>query len=182
MSEKFIYLVTHGAKEERPNPGMTEEGKEQVRRLLPKLLEILPNGPTEIHYGTGKRQREVVKCLDFSPNDAFVSDVWGSPASLIKIKGKKFIVLADGSMVAWEKYKTGAHIGGPVIKAAIENLPNNSIICSGRPVLVRLGILPEKCQSGAIYKITVDESSQRETLPVELIQSGVNLSDDGAQV
>ena len=177
--EKIIYLVTHGEKTNDPNPGMTDKGKEQVRRLLPKIQKLMPEGPAEIHCGTGKRQKEVVECLGFSFADAEISDVWGGPSTLTKTSGEKAILLADGTLVQWGNYKTSEHIGGDVIQTAIRNLPHNSVICSGRPVLVRLGLRPEDCQNGALYALHVMEDN---SIQIELLVSGVNLSDGGANV
>ena len=176
---KTIYLVTHGEKTNDPNPGMTEEGKEQVRRLLPKIQKFMPEGPVETHCGTGKRQKEVVECLDYSFANTKVSDIWGGPSTLVKTDGGKTILLADGTLVQWINFKTSEHIGGDVIQTAIRNLPHNSIICSGRPVLVRLGLRPEDCQSGALYALHVMEDN---SIQIELLVSGVNLSDGGANV
>ncbi len=177
--KKTVILVTHGEKEKGPNPGMTEEGFKRVAVLLLELDKLLPNGPTELHFGSGQRHIDVVKALGFSTKDGFLSDLWGGPGSLEKTPEGKIIVLADGTAVAFEKCYTIRHLGGELISKIIAELPGNSVICSGRPVLVRLGRKPEECESGAIYALRVMDDG---SIEIELLVSGVNLADGGAEV
>ena len=99
MSEskkKYVWLATHGEREIKdekgniiPDPSMTKEGKDQVRQLLLIIQKFLPNGPTEVHCGTGLRQKQVVECLGYSFDDVQISDVWGGASSMSKVDGKK---------------------------------------------------------------------------------------------
>lgn len=112
-----------------------------MEKLIPELQRLLPN-PAQIHVGTGRRHLDVAKALGFSMEKVYFSDLWGSPESLKKIAGKKIIVLADNTNIVYEKFLTIKHLAR-IISNIIAELPHNALICSGRPVLVRLGKEPE---------------------------------------
>ena len=183
---KTVYLITHGAKidfkgpnQPNPNPGMTKDGWRMVASLRPKLNELLPNGPAQIHAGTGLRQSQVVEALGFDLNKVLFSALWGEPATAVKMSGKKVIVLADGRYLEWEKYLSPRHMES-TIREVLSSLPDGSLICSGRPVLVRLKMEPEECFSGALYTLEIEGDQ----INIKLLVAGVKLLDgkEGASV
>lgn len=200
------YLVTHAEKREKTilgflfgwlltrwqwtwkylyvrNPGMSWTGKRKVRALRSVLNGITPYGPSAIHRGSGQRQKDVADCLGCGEY-AVPSDVWGGPQTLIKIAGKKYVITAEGKFLKYgEEYKITPEMG-EAIRNAILELPQIFLICSGRPVLVRLGMSTDdpNCQSGAIFKICVHRDK---TISIKLIHSGIilkDIRDGGARV
>ena len=169
---KTIYLVTHGPTEKNvPDPGMTNEGLEMVRNLRTQLATFLPpEGPTQIHVGTGRRQWQIVQTLGFSHREnLYVSDFWGGAATVTSTK--EVILLGHGLQIPREKYLTIAHLQ-PFYSQTIAGLPDKSLICSGRPVLVRLGMQEEDCSSGSLYALHVQDNGQ---IKIELLIAGVCL-------
>lgn len=183
---KTVFLVTHGEKADfdeigrpTPDPGMTALGRDQVRQLRSHLNQLLPNGPTAIHVGTGRRQGEVVDALGFDYQTALVSPLWGDAASGIKVAGKMIVVLSDGRLVAWDHYCGTEHLSPMVATVIATQLPDGALICSGRPVVYRLGLPLTACESGAIYGLTVADDG---SITIELLISGVKLYTEGAAV
>ena len=145
---RLIYAVTHGEKfPEKPNPGMTEKGFGQVRALA----KFLPRSMTEVVCATGRRHINVVEALNLMPTR--VTAVLGGPDSLEVIGKMKSIVLADGALVDPELYTTLEDMA-PAAKALIASLPDNSVLCVGRPTLIMIG--HKDAKSGAVYRITCE--------------------------
>lgn len=183
---KTIWLITHGEKEVRDlegnwiaDAGMTGVGFKQIKSLKPKLEEYLSGQkPSEVHCGTGLRQWQVAQILGFTKEETYFSSLWGESSTLIDVEGKKKILLGHGIVVEKKQYLSSQHMGSAAREAIIK-LPNDSLICSGRPVLIRLGIPSEEGQSGALYALRVMDDN---SIKIELIIKGVNLSDGGAGV
>jgi len=175
-----VYLATHGEKTGGPDPGMTEKGFQQVRPLRQDLFDRLPaDGPPEVHIGTGKRQFEVASALGLTNLEErfFYSAVWGDGSSEFKRDGKPMVMLPFGRIIKWDQYLSPRHLQ-PAIRKAIMTLPDNTVICSGRPVLIRLGMTlnSPNCQSGALYAIHF-KPGEPDSIRIELVLSGVNLDD-----
>lgn len=148
---------------------MTDEGRQAVVALRPVLNSLIDNYPSEVQCGTGRRQWEVAQALGYDARRELlhVSGIWGDPSTIVQWKGLdsktvKKVLLSHGEMIDYELYDTARHVGGTVIREVIASLQNNTVICSGRPVLVRLGIKLEECHSGALYSLAVSESGQIE--------------------
>ena len=174
---KTVFLVTHGEKETFdhdgrtiPNPGMTMEGQKRVKSLLPELRKILAGDPAGILVGTGKRHKQVLFALGFTDRQPTFSPIFGGPETLIEVGDEKQVVLASGRPIPWKSYRVDWM--KPALEAALREIPDKSLICSGRPVLVRLGMAPKKCQNGALYAIRVDDDGSTH---IELLVDGVNL-------
>jgi len=145
---KEIYVVTHGDKEIGPNPGMTEKGKRDVA----KLKQNLPENPSDIICGTGKRHIDVAEALGLTPRNW--TAVVGGPESLQKVKDEYVIMLANGEVLEQKAYTTLADTA-PSTKAKIINATDQTVVCAGRPCMIMLGVADAK--SAAVYKITVAE-------------------------
>lgn len=170
---KTVWLVTHGETDSEPNPGLTAAGLTATERLKERLPEFIPNGqPTEIHCGTGRRQQQALEALGFNVEQAMFSDLWGGAATLVRGSNPKMIRLGHGTCITWDQYLSPAHLAA-AIQPIIAGLPDNSLICSGRPVLVRLGVAAEKGQSGALYALRIGDDN---SISIELVVGGVNLS------
>ncbi len=174
---KKIWLVTHGETQLQdsggwcPDPEMTADVFRKLCHLGPRLLALLDHSlPSEIHCGTGKRQYQTALSLGliFAQDRLFFSGLWGDASTLIKEDGTKKVLLGHGQIIEYDQYKTADHIGGEVIKNVIRSLPHNTVICSGRPVLVRLGMKPEECHSGALYCFEIEG----EKFEIKLIEAG----------
>ena len=170
---KTIGLVTHAETQVRdggkwcPDPAMTGAGLDRIVRLKSSIAEALGGYPTEIHCGTGRRQWQLLQVLglDGRMELVHVSGLWGDASTIIVDDGKNKVLLGHGQILDYERYDTARHVGGEIIRNVIRTLPHNSLICSGRPVLVRLGMKPEECLSGAVYALAVDTAGQIDIVP-----------------
>lgn len=171
---KVVFLVTHGKTDNNPDPGMTADGFEAIRKnITPQLPDFIFGGPAKIVCGVGKRQVQVLQALGFQTADANFCECWGGAPTLVKTKpgDPKQILLGDGTVIAWNQYDVAPMAAA--IKAALVALPDGALICSGRPVLVRLGIEAESCENGALYELHIDEG---ELLEATILIHGINLS------
>lgn len=142
---KKMYIVTHGAKEDGSNPAMTEEGFKQIASLRPQL----PCSET-IVCGTGKRHLDVARALGFTPTR--YTAVVGGPESL---NSERKIVLSDGTIVESAIYTTEPDSHKAII-ALLSELPNDTIICAGRPLMI--GLDKKDAKSGKIFIVTFDDN------------------------
>ncbi len=176
---KTIWLVTHGETVLRksdgtwqPDPGMSKRGLGEIVRLRTILNEKLGGKtPTQIHCGVGRRQWEVSSTLGFNdPKVIRFSALWGDAATLAMENDTRMVLLSHGLLIPYSQYCTAQHIGGETLKGAISVLPDCSVICSGRPVLVRgFGMDPSQCHNGALYAFRVQDSGE---IKLELVQKG----------
>lgn len=176
--QKTIWLVTHAetviknaSGEWCPDPIMSEEACQKIGALKPILNEKLGGAePLEVHCGVGRRQWQVACALGFdNPRKVFFSSLWGD-ASTLGVKdesGEKWILLSH-LLIPYNQYLSAKHASGKVVHGVIEALPHNSVICSGRPVLLRLGMELDKCHNGALYAFNVLSNG----LDIVLIQQG----------
>lgn len=177
--EKTIWLVTHAETilhspepygEWVPDPIMSKNACTVVHNLRAILNEKLRGVPAEVHCGTGSRQWQVALTLGFNdPEKVFFSSLWGEAATLAKHDGKRWVLLSNGLLIPYDCYLGAKHFGGKVISGVIASLPHNSVICSGRPVLIRLGMQPEECHSGALYSLCPQENGE---ISIKLVQEG----------
>ncbi|MDD5110825.1 MAG: hypothetical protein PHI63_06490 [Patescibacteria group bacterium] len=182
-----IYLITHAQKLEgspgswKADPGMTEDGKRAVARLRPRLeRELEDKPPAAIYAGTGRRQWEVAEALGFTVEQILFSAILGEAATAVNTDlPRKQVLLGHGLVIEWEQYLSIKHCSKPVREAILE-MPDRTVICSGRPVLVRLGLQLEKCRSGALYQIGC---SYTEVSSISLLCDSAQLpTDEGAKV
>lgn len=147
---RTVYIVTHGKKAKGPDPAMTELGLAQVSTLRDKL----PDSPTLVLCGTGRRQQDVAAALGFIPDR--YSAVVGGPESLeIDGRGADVIILANGTSVPYDRDSTERD-GALSMKALVLSLPNETVITTGRVALIMLGLELEIAQSGAVYAVQHD--------------------------
>ena len=143
-----IYIVTHGKKFIGPNPWLSKIGFNEVYRLRP----LLPENPSEVICGTGKRHINTAKVLGLRPTR--YTSVVGGPESMELVDGRKIVILADVTYVPFEQYTTTADTV-IALNALILSLPNNSVICAGRPCVIAAGYKDAK--SAALYRVEVLE-------------------------
>lgn len=144
--EKTILVVTHGDKYSGANPQMTPEGLEQVKRLR----GLIPRNPPAVVCGTGQRHWDVAGMLGFEPTR--ITSIVGGPDSLEIIDGIKHIILADGRLVDPALY-TSLTDEADAAKVVIASLPDQSVVCAGRPSMIMLG--EPNAKSAAVYDVHV---------------------------
>lgn len=147
--KKTVIVVTHGDKYSCPNPGMTPEGFAQVAALR----NLLPLSPPAVVCGTGKRHLDVAKALALTPT-RYTAAV-GGPDSLEIIAGKKFVLLADGTLVPHDGTYTTLADETQAIRQVIADLPDNAIVCAGRPSMIMLG--NKEAKSAAVHAVYVED-------------------------
>ena len=144
---KVIFIATHGEKEEKkPNPGLTEKGFAEITALK----SLLPSS-NNIICGTGKRHFDTAKALWLKPNR--VTSAAGDADSMDFINGVRVVILADGTFVQYDAY-TSLKDNEDSARSMIVSLPDNSIVCAGRPLLIMLG--DPNGKSAAVYRVTIE--------------------------
>lgn len=177
IMNKTVWLVTHGETVLRkpdgtlqPDPEMSQEGRHSLDTVAIMLYQKLGESlPPEIHCGTGHRQYQVAQTIFLNPSNVFFSSLWGDASTLAMEDGKRMILLSHGLLISYEQYHSAKHVGGETIRKVLASLPDNSVICSGRPVLIRLGMKPEECHNGALYALRVKKNGE---VKIELVQQG----------
>ncbi len=146
---KSIYVVTHGKKEKGANPAMTSEGMQEVSVLRSRI----PVNPSIVVRGAGRRHQNVAEALNLAP--VRITGAFGSGDSLEMVDGEKMIVLTDGSYIESSQYTTLADIA-PATEATAISLPDNAVVCAGRPSMIMLGV--EDAKSAAVYCVKVEDN------------------------
>lgn len=151
MEMKEIFIVTHGKKFPGPDPGMTEEGFAEVARLR----SLLPAEVADVVCGTGRRHLDVAKALGLEPT-RYTSAVGGpdSGEATVKAGPVDVVRLPCGTLVPYDKYTTLID-GARAMEAVVAGLPDNSVVCAGRPSMIMLTMTEEASKSAAIYCVKV---------------------------
>jgi len=157
---KTIYVITHSDKVSGPNPSLSEKGVAQT-------VQIKKHLPQDIDYvicGTGKRHLETAHIISLGI-DRYTC-ICGESDSLDLVDGKKAIILADGTVVSFDKHTTvdDLQIATEIFLA---NCPANSLLISGRPFMISANaMIQNDAQSASLYKIEIDQkgSNHRCTL------------------
>jgi hypothetical protein len=145
---KKIYVVTHGDKNPGANPGLSKKGISQIEALE----SLLPKSLNKVICGTGMRHLDTADILNLEI-DHYTSTVGGAD-SLEMIDGKKMILLANGTAVNPEKYKSLGD-NTPSLNILLKSSPDNTIISAGRPCLIMMGYKDAK--SGGLYEIKFEK-------------------------
>jgi hypothetical protein len=151
---KIIYVVTHGKKFSGPNPGMTEEGFAEVA----KLRSLLPAELADVVCGTGKRHLDVAKALGLEFTRV-TSAVGGPDSGEASVKGGlvDIVRLPCGTTVPYSAYTTLLD-GASAMVAVVTGLPENSVVCAGRPSMIMLGMPESVSKSAAVYRVCVQDA------------------------
>ena len=157
---KHIYVVTHGKKFPGANPGMTEEGFEEVA----KLRCLLPEKVSEVVCGTGKRHLDSAKALRLEPT-RYTGAVGGPDSGEATVKGGPVDVvrLPCDTVVLYESYTT-LKDGAEAMKDVVSKLSHNSVICAGRPSMIMLDMEESVSKSAAVYRLLVTTEDIRVTV------------------
>ena len=149
MTVSIVFIITHGDKFQGSNPTMTGDGFWQVSALR----DLLPAEPSAVICGTGWRHHNVAEALCLIPT-RWTSLVGDADSQEETEDGRKIIVLASGIKVNPEDY-TSLEDTAYCAKALITHLPDNSVVCGGRPLMIMLG--HPNAKSAAIYKVTSED-------------------------
>jgi hypothetical protein len=148
-----IFVVTHGDKTNGPNPRMTPKGFEEIaslRHLLPVKIPVLV-------VGTGGRHLDVATALNYNEIRRY-SSVVGDPDSMEVIDGEKIVILSDGTHINIALYTSLAD-NSVSAKRFITGLADKTVVCSGRPFMIALGI---NGKSAAVYRILCNDGEIRQ--------------------
>ncbi len=151
---KTIFIVTHGKRNSGPDPLMTEVGVEQVRALRDKL----PESPSFVLCGTGRRMRQVADTLGLTPN-AYSSAVGNSDAQDVDEDKSEWLVFANGDRVPFALDRTDQDFG-PSVEKIVRELPHNSVITTGRAIVIGLGVPLKEAKSGVVYAAEIGDDRQ----------------------
>ncbi|MCK5641491.1 MAG: hypothetical protein KAJ19_11865, partial [Gammaproteobacteria bacterium] len=147
--KKTVLIVTHGDKYSGANPGMTPTGFNEIKALR----HLIPSNPSAVICGTGKRHLDVATALRLLTPTRYSATV-GGPDSLEVVNGERVVLLADGTQVAYYAYST-LQDEETAIKQVIIDLPDNAVICAGRPSMIMLG--HKDAKSAAVHKVFVED-------------------------
>jgi hypothetical protein len=148
-----IYLMTHGEKQDGPNPGHTAKGMGQIR----EVQSLLPQYPSEFWIGTGERHLEMLHiCQSLRKTKVPVrySAVIGNPDS----KEGDNIILADGTPVSAEMYENVPFVA---VFDIISRCKHNAVVFAGEPAVMALLKFtdlpkPPEAKPAKVYRIELD--------------------------
>ena len=146
---KTIYLVTHGEKEDGPNPGLSTLGDVRVELLRDHL-------PQNIHLvvcGVGRRHIQTRETLELDRFPTRWNTLAGVDCSLIS--GSTKILLGDGTEIERSEFEDPPDVIN-LYRKWVSSYPDNTVIIGGRPIVRKLGVdlVP---RAAALYKIKLDE-------------------------
>ncbi len=137
-----IFLVTHGTKEDGPNPGLTPLGKYKTKQLR----EYLPANPRGVVCGTGRRHLDSAKALGLVPTR--YSGIVGVPES--KIADKDQVILPDGTVLEYSLY-TGVADRAEAFRTLVNNLTTRTVVVTSRSMIRVLNDTIQS-KSTAVYR------------------------------
>jgi hypothetical protein len=146
--KKTVYVVNHGQKELGANPGTTIVGDMEIAALKP----LIPANPAAVYCGAGKRHLGVCHALGLESDKVMFTPSIGGPESLEKINGRDMVILADGTTVPLENFPVGEDRTAAML-AVLGMVPDNTVICAGRPAMIALGVKDAK--SAAVYRVDI---------------------------
>lgn len=150
-----VYLVTHGKKGSGTNPGLTEEGRAAITKL------ILPDGIRLVIVGTGKRFLDTLQALNEQLGDVQVTyaPICGTADNCEKAGDNSYeMELANGSRVPTTSYL--GLIGTPGINLRIFMIaqPEGTLLIVGREFLEGIGF--PNGASGKLYMYDGEEVTE----------------------
>ena len=152
--KKTVYFVTHGNKNPGPNPSMTDDGVEQVRKLRPQI----PARPALVVCGTGRRHLDVRHALGLENAPTMWTPLVGGPESLEIISGQRMVMLANGEPpIPRARYMDLSFYGESALLIILNEVPDGTVICSGRPAVDTLTV--KHAKSAAVYQVTFEDES-----------------------
>jgi len=153
-------LVTHGESEKDiPNPGLTEEGKKQMKQIK---LQI-PREFSLVVCGKGRRHQQSCKIVSDKEPD-FSSEVVGVKETLSS--DRSHMIFPDGHKVDMRDYMKEAQELLRRVQPFLKQLfsrakdPGDILIVGGRIVAVGLGLGSEKVKPGQIFQITMADAGR----------------------
>lgn len=147
---------------------MTEKGFTQVAALRP----LLPAELSIVVIGTGARHIDVAYALDLLGSEVMPHEVVpeqfplrfttsvGGPESL----ESDMVILANGTRIPREMLTTPED-GRTSMVDLVKSLPDNTVICAGRPALIMLGKNDSK--GAAVYRVLVSTDQPVAVLRIE---------------
>jgi hypothetical protein len=145
-----IYVITHGDRFVCADPGHTEKGFAQLRSLSKHLFLCLP--ASCIFVGTGKRFREIYGTLFGGPCRVIYSPFCGGTDALgSNPDGKKTVIISGLELNYPEEYLGVSNCPAFDAWKFITDMPDNSMVCSGRPLMFALG--HRECKMGSLYEV-----------------------------
>lgn len=151
MKVKQFFAVLHGDKRDGADPEMTLSGVKQIK----SLKALIPENPSAVVCGTGRRHWHVAATLGLKMTRSTL--LLGDATSMDTIDDKPTIVFADGRLGEYDSY-TGIQDMAPAIPNFLRSLPDQTVLCTGRPFAKSLGI--DAAKSGSVVEITIDDNDE----------------------
>ena len=150
---KTLYIVTHGQKDDQPNPSHTDYGRNQIR----DLKQYLPSDPGLVIIGLGTRHFEMSGLLgiNFDQDNCLFNAIAGRSTSL-KPGTRDQVFLANGVVIDIKQWQDFAQ---EVFWNLFIDLPDNSIVLGGRPFarsILESIQTNHKALSASVYKMTIE--------------------------
>lgn len=146
----MIYVITHGDRFVCANPEMTSKGFAQIR----SLASFLPQKIARIFVGTGKRFQQIYELLFATCSVPVVYSCFcgGADALGTGADGRKTVITGIGIEVGYpDEYIGVSNCDAFDAWKFLVDMPDQSVVCSGRPIMYALGFRESKM--GSLYEI-----------------------------
>lgn len=150
---RLVYLVTHGQKEQGPNPGLTALGRKQVQQLRAHL----PGCIHSVLCGVGRRHLDTAKELGLDP-DRYTSIIGAAES---KNRATDTIILADGTEIPDDKYSTPSD-RAEVFARIVRDQPSRTVIIISRPMIKILQKNSGHPKEATVYTYNPDTGELKE--------------------
>ena len=165
---RYIFLVTHGTKQDGPNPGLTPLGQYQTGQLR----QHLPRKPKGVVCGTGKRHLDSARALGLEPTR--YTGIVGIPES--KVAGKSQVVFPDGTIIEYSRY-TGVADRSVAFCRLVNNLASRTVVITSRSMVRVISGDTIQPKSAAVYRYSPDTGEL-----IELFAASSDIGDGQKEV
>lgn len=155
MKKHIVYAITHGLRQLTYNPGHSELGIDQIKKIVGKKVSKLKI--KVIGTGCGKRFLEIseeIKGL-FPEAKVIVCNLLGCGDCTIESEGKIIVMGCHGKILSPEEYLSISEFKGFGWEI-LKKFPNGAIVCTGKRFIASLGYTSKSLN---LYKIDVNKKS-----------------------
>lgn len=138
-----IWVITHADTYEGPDPDLCASGK----AIIMDLSHFLPENISQVISGFGLRHRGIAKVLGKEINSYHLI---AGTAIKLEETNHQIVILGDGTEILREKLNRFGLTD--LAQTFVKSLPDNSLICTGRPFIRYLGA---EAFSASLYQIII---------------------------
>lgn len=159
----MLYAITHGERSSEPNPAHTAEGLKQIASMSHKLVDY-NLAVSFVVTGTGKRFIEIHQVLQqLIPNFAAIpferNKICGGPEA--RNDKTQNVILPDGTTCPIKDFVAKNYRPPETIWQFLKELPDNTLLCTGRQLIEALG---GKSGKSRLFQIDVERKRIKQLL------------------